>query len=96
MGNPSCYSNRPCNEGFEIMVNKGIKEKQAHRLLEDIQSLSLGAQMQMSVMSTTCKNCEHKEMICKGAALMQNLLDALSRDVMGMMNGNGEAYNEEA
>lgn len=66
---------------------RGLSKEQTHRLLEDIQSLSLGAK-HMADLVKGCEKCLKKDTLCSGAMLMQNLLDALGRDIMGMMNGN--------
>lgn len=68
-------------------MTKAIREDQVHRILEDIESLALGSK-HMADMIAFCKDPKLKTALLSGANLQKNLLDAVGRDITGMMNGN--------
>ena len=66
-----------------------LREDQVHRILEDIQSVALGAQVTEGLLSLMPEN-NLKKALKMNVELQKNLLDALGRDIQGMLNGNSK------
>ena len=62
----------------------GLSTEQTNRILEEIQSLALGCRHMKDLLNTDVIN---KPALESGADLMENLLDQLSNDIVGMMDG---------
>ena len=69
-------------------MNRGLSSDQTHRVLEDFQRISMVFGI-LELQQTLCKNSTCAALI----KLAREEVDAIHRDIKGMMNGNEGSKN---
>lgn len=74
-------------------MKHGLTLDQSHRLLESLQSLTIGAKHMGELISLCNLDDAHRKALESGSYWMRNTIERLGQDIMGMMNGNKNANN---